>query len=128
MSVITPATARSPANTFMTPNWISFFFSTSTDDSVWCLADTSNCWHSPRLHNWRCLQCGTRLSHAHVWCVVFNIFQKAFFILFPGQRIVARLREQTYAATLRQEVEFVERGEGDALSRLSVDSSVVGER
>ena len=45
-----------------------------------------------------------------------------------GQRIVARLREQTYAATLRQEVEFVERGEGDALSRLSVDSSVVGER
>ena len=46
----------------------------------------------------------------------------------PGQRIVARLREQTYAATLRQEVEFVERGEGDALSRLSVDSSIVGER
>ncbi|KAI9460340.1 P-loop containing nucleoside triphosphate hydrolase protein [Russula earlei] len=44
-----------------------------------------------------------------------------------GQRIVARLRERTYAATLRQEVEFVERGEGDALSRLSVDSSIVGE-
>ena len=49
-------------------------------------------------------------------------------ILLTGQRIVARLREQTYTATLRQEVEFVERGEGDALSRLSVDSSVVGER
>jgi hypothetical protein len=50
------------------------------------------------------------------------------FILGSGQRIVARLRERTYAATLRQEVEFVERGEGDALSRLSVDSSIVGER
>jgi hypothetical protein len=49
-------------------------------------------------------------------------------IFGPGQRIVARLRERTYAATLRQEIEYVERGEGDALSRLSVDSSVVGER
>lgn len=46
----------------------------------------------------------------------------------PGQRIVARLRERTYAASLRQEVEFVERGEGDVLSRLSVDTSIVGER
>ena len=45
-----------------------------------------------------------------------------------GQRIVARLRERTYAAAIRQEVEFVERGEGDVLSRLSVDSSIVGER
>jgi len=45
-----------------------------------------------------------------------------------GQRIVARLREQTYSASLRQEVEFVERGEGDVLSRLSVDTSIVGER
>ena len=45
-----------------------------------------------------------------------------------GQRIVARLRERTYGAALGQEVEFVERGEGDVLSRLSVDSSIVGER
>jgi len=45
-----------------------------------------------------------------------------------GQRIVARLRERTYTAALGQEVEFVERGEGDVLSRLSVDSSIVGER
>ncbi|KAH9985450.1 P-loop containing nucleoside triphosphate hydrolase protein [Russula vinacea] len=52
---------------------------------------------------------------------------RAFLIRMSGQRIVARLRERTYAATLRQEVEFVERGEGDALSRLSVDSSIVGE-
>jgi hypothetical protein len=45
-----------------------------------------------------------------------------------GQRIVARLRERTYAASLEQEVEFVERGEGDVISRLTVDTSVVGER
>lgn len=49
-------------------------------------------------------------------------------LIYPGQRIVARLREHTYAASLRQEVEFVERGEGDVLSRLSVDTSIVGER
>lgn len=41
---------------------------------------------------------------------------------------MARLRERTYGAALRQEVEFVERGEGDVLSRLSVDTSIVGER
>ena len=45
-----------------------------------------------------------------------------------GQRIVARLREQSYKAALTQEVEFVEKGEGDVLSRLSVDTSIVGER
>lgn len=45
-----------------------------------------------------------------------------------GQRIVARLRERAYGAALRQEVEFVERGEGDVLSRLTADSSIVGER
>lgn len=48
--------------------------------------------------------------------------------LFEGQRIVARLRERTYAAALRQEVEFVEKGEGDVLSRLNVDTTIVGER
>jgi ABC-type multidrug transport system fused ATPase/permease subunit len=58
----------------------------------------------------------------------FSFARYTIFILCSGQRIVARLRERTYAATLRQEVEFVERGEGDALSRLSVDSSIVGER
>jgi len=44
-----------------------------------------------------------------------------------GQRIVARLRERMYVAALQQEVEYVERGEGDVISRLSVDSSIVGE-
>jgi ABC-type multidrug transport system fused ATPase/permease subunit len=45
-----------------------------------------------------------------------------------GQRIVTRLRESMYSAALRQEVEFVERGEGDVLSRLSSDTYLVGER
>jgi hypothetical protein len=58
----------------------------------------------------------------------FPFPRNSILIFSPGQRIVARLRERTYAATLRQEVEYVERGEGDALSRLSVDSSIVGER
>jgi putative ABC transport system ATP-binding protein len=44
-----------------------------------------------------------------------------------GQRIVARLRERTYEAALKQEVEYVEKGEGDVVSRLSVDTSIVGE-
>lgn len=47
---------------------------------------------------------------------------------WTGQRIVARLREQMYAASVRQEVEFIEKSEGDVISRLSVDTSVVGER
>ena len=53
---------------------------------------------------------------------------RATLMRVSGQRIVARLRERTYAAAIRQEVEFVERGEGDVISRLSVDSSIVGER
>ena len=61
-------------------------------------------------------------------CFSFPFPRNSVLIFSPGQRIVARLRERTYAATLRQEVEYVERGEGDALSRLSVDSSIVGER
>lgn len=53
---------------------------------------------------------------------------RAILMRMSGQRIVARLRERTYAAALKQEVEFVERGEGDVISRLSLDSSIVGER
>lgn len=41
---------------------------------------------------------------------------------------MARLRERTFSQALKQEVEFVEKGEGDVLSRLSVDTSIVGER
>ncbi|KAF7977967.1 hypothetical protein HWV62_2069 [Athelia sp. TMB] len=52
---------------------------------------------------------------------------RAFLMRMSGQRIVAALRERTYVASLTQEVEFVERGEGDVLSRLSVDTSIVGE-
>ena len=53
---------------------------------------------------------------------------RAMLMRLSGQRIVARLRERTYSAAIHQEVEFVERGEGDVISRLSVDSSIVGER
>ncbi|KZT04839.1 uncharacterized protein LAESUDRAFT_703148 [Laetiporus sulphureus 93-53] len=52
---------------------------------------------------------------------------RAMLMRISGQRIVARLRERMYVASLKQEVEYVERGEGDVLSRLSVDSSIVGE-
>ncbi|EMD33179.1 hypothetical protein CERSUDRAFT_118237 [Gelatoporia subvermispora B] len=52
---------------------------------------------------------------------------RAMLMRISGQRIVAQLRERMYGAALRQEVEFVERGEGDVISRLSVDSSIVGE-
>ncbi|KAG6864786.1 hypothetical protein C0991_007160 [Blastosporella zonata] len=41
---------------------------------------------------------------------------------FEGQRIVARLRERTYAAALKQEVEFVERGEGDVVASESLSA------
>ncbi|TFY57456.1 hypothetical protein EVJ58_g7010 [Rhodofomes roseus] len=52
---------------------------------------------------------------------------RAMLMRISGQRIVARLRENMYGAALQQEVEYVERGEGDVLSRLSVDSNVVGD-
>ncbi|KAI0733760.1 P-loop containing nucleoside triphosphate hydrolase protein [Fomitopsis betulina] len=52
---------------------------------------------------------------------------RAMLMRISGQRIVARLRERMYGAALHQEVEYVERGEGDVLSRLSVDSNVVGD-
>lgn len=52
---------------------------------------------------------------------------RAMLMRISGQRIVARLRERMYTAALQQEVEYVERGEGDVISRLSVDTSIVGE-
>ena len=57
--------------------------------------------------------------------ISYHILLKKF---VAGQRIVSRLRERTYSQALKQEVEFVEKGEGDVLSRLSVDTSIVGER
>jgi ABC-type transport system involved in cytochrome bd biosynthesis fused ATPase/permease subunit len=44
-----------------------------------------------------------------------------------GLRIIARLRRDTYASALKQEVNFIENSEGDVLSRLSVDTNIVGE-
>ncbi|EUC61798.1 ABC multidrug transporter [Rhizoctonia solani AG-3 Rhs1AP] len=44
-------------------------------------------------------------------------------------RIVARLRNATYASALRQDVEFLERtaGPGDVVSRLNADAYIVGD-
>jgi hypothetical protein len=44
-----------------------------------------------------------------------------------GGRIVARVREQAYLSTLRQEPEFADRGAGDIVSRLGIDTSIIGE-
>ena len=55
----------------------------STDNSLWFLADPSYCWSFSRIYSWRCLQCGTRLSHAYVWCVALNIFLKCTFHFVP---------------------------------------------
>jgi putative ABC transport system ATP-binding protein len=52
---------------------------------------------------------------------------RSFLFRLSGQKIVQRLRQRTYDRALRQEVEFVEKGEGDIVSRLSVDSTIVGE-
>ncbi|RXW24949.1 hypothetical protein EST38_g903 [Candolleomyces aberdarensis] len=52
---------------------------------------------------------------------------RSMLMRLAGQRIVARLRERMYGAALKQEVEFVEKGEGDVISRLSADTSIVGE-
>lgn len=63
------------------------------------------------------------------WAYRTYTWNNSFYVrMIQGQRIVARLRESTYEAAMRQEVEFIEKGEGDVLSRLSVDSSIVGER
>ncbi|WVN85245.1 uncharacterized protein L203_100390 [Cryptococcus depauperatus CBS 7841] len=44
-----------------------------------------------------------------------------------GQRIIARLRNQAYFSTLRQEPEFADRSAGDIVSRLSVDANILGD-
>ena len=44
-----------------------------------------------------------------------------------GQRIVARLRNNAYKNALRQDVEYIEKKEGDVVSRLTADAGIVGE-
>jgi ABC-type multidrug transport system fused ATPase/permease subunit len=44
-----------------------------------------------------------------------------------GVRIIQRMREKAYANALRQEVEWADKGAGDVVSRLSVDTNIVGE-
>jgi hypothetical protein len=54
-------------------------------------------------------------------------FGRALLMRTSGLRIVAKLRRDTYQSALQQEVNFIESSEGDVLSRLSVDTNIVGE-
>lgn len=44
-----------------------------------------------------------------------------------GQRIIARIRNQAYMSTLRQEPEFADRSAGDIVSRLNADANILGD-
>lgn len=52
---------------------------------------------------------------------------RAILMRLSGGRIIARVRESAYLSTLRQEPEFADRGAGDIVSRLGVDTSIIGE-
>lgn len=52
---------------------------------------------------------------------------RAILMRLSGQRIVARVRNESYLNTLRQEPEFADRGAGDIVSRLGIDTSIVGD-
>ncbi|GFZ48505.1 ATP-dependent permease MDL1, mitochondrial [Saitozyma sp. JCM 24511] len=52
---------------------------------------------------------------------------RAIIMRVCGQRIIARLRNQAYESTLRQEPEFADRSAGDIVSRLSIDTSILGD-
>lgn len=54
-------------------------------------------------------------------------FGRSLLMRLAGLRIIARLRKDTYASALKQEVNYIENSEGDVLSRLSVDTNIVGE-
>lgn len=44
-----------------------------------------------------------------------------------GIRVIQRIRELSYSSALRQEVEWADKGAGDVVSRLSVDTNIVGD-
>ncbi len=44
-----------------------------------------------------------------------------------GIRIIQGMRRQSFASALRQDVEWVDKAGGDVVSRLSVDTTIVGE-
>ncbi|PWN35298.1 putative ATP-binding cassette transporter [Meira miltonrushii] len=44
-----------------------------------------------------------------------------------GVRLIQRMRTMAYGNALKQEVEWADRGAGDVVSRLSVDTNIVGE-
>jgi len=89
----------------------------------------------PTLVDYLSLPVQLELPPALAGGILFSLFTlgavsnagRSFLFRISGQRIVQRLRQHTYDRALRQEVEFVEKGEGDIVSRLSVDSTIVGE-
>jgi len=52
---------------------------------------------------------------------------RAILMRLSGQRIIARVRNEAYMSTLRQEPEFADRGAGDIVSRLGIDTGIVGD-
>nr|XP_019044376.1 ATP-binding cassette, subfamily B (MDR/TAP), member 10 [Kwoniella bestiolae CBS 10118]OCF23306.1 ATP-binding cassette, subfamily B (MDR/TAP), member 10 [Kwoniella bestiolae CBS 10118] len=52
---------------------------------------------------------------------------EAIIMRTSGQRIIARVRNQAYLSTLRQEPEFADRSAGDIVSRISVDTNILGD-
>jgi ATP-binding cassette subfamily B (MDR/TAP) protein 10 len=44
-----------------------------------------------------------------------------------GQRIIARIRNQAYLSSLRQEPEFADKSAGDIVSRLNADANILGD-
>ncbi|GMK58652.1 hypothetical protein CspeluHIS016_0600940 [Cutaneotrichosporon spelunceum] len=52
---------------------------------------------------------------------------RVYLMRTAGQRIIARIRNQAYRSTLRQEPEFADRSVGDIVSRLNSDSSILGD-
>ncbi|CAK9787373.1 hypothetical protein CC85DRAFT_289332 [Cutaneotrichosporon oleaginosum] len=52
---------------------------------------------------------------------------RVYLMRTAGQRIIARVRNQAYLSTLRQEPEFAHRSVGDIVSRLNADANILGD-
>ncbi|KAL7408902.1 hypothetical protein BDY24DRAFT_405034 [Mrakia frigida] len=69
---------------------------------------------------------------ASILCCAFAVgaaanAMRAILMKTSGQRIIARVRNESYKNVLRQEVEFGDTTTGDILSRLGSDTSIVGD-
>lgn len=52
---------------------------------------------------------------------------RVYLMRTAGQRIIARIRDQAYLSTLRQEPEFADKSAGDIVSRLNADANILGD-